>query len=123
MDKKKILIVDDERDIRKMLRLRLEALNYEVEEASNGSEGLDKARSIEPDLIILDLMLPKIDGFKVCRMLKFDNKHKHIPVIMFTASADAKNAEIGKEVCADAYILKPFEMQELLNKIEKLLGT
>ncbi|MBU1007189.1 MAG: response regulator, partial [Candidatus Omnitrophica bacterium] len=83
--KKKILIVDDEDDLRKMLRFRLEASGYDVDEALDGQEGLDKAMSDWPDLILLDLMLPKIDGYKVCRMIKFDEKHKHKPVIMFTA--------------------------------------
>ena len=66
MDRKRILIVDDEEDLRKMLKFRLEAVGYDVAEAGDGQDGLDKARSSKPDLIILDLMLPKIDGFKVC---------------------------------------------------------
>ena len=96
MDKKRILIVDDEDDIRNMLKFRMEATGYDVSEAADGQEGLDRARSSKPDLIILDLMLPKIDGFKVCRMLKFDEKHKDIPIIMFTARAQEKDREIGK---------------------------
>lgn len=123
MDKKRILIVDDEDGLRSMLRFRLEALNHDVSEAIDGQEGLDKARSDKPDLIILDLMLPKIDGFKVCRMLKFDEKYKGIPIIMFTARAQQKDKELGKEVCADAYITKPFETEVLLGKIKELLGN
>lgn len=123
MDKKRILIVDDEDDLRSMLRFRLEALNYDVSEAIDGHEALDKARTDKPDLIILDLMLSKIDGFKVCRMLKFDEKHKGIPIIMFTARAQQKDKELGKEVCADAYITKPFEPKVLLGKIKELLGA
>lgn len=121
MEKKRILLVDDEEDLRKMLKFRLEAVNYDVSEAADGQEGLDKARSLNPDLIILDLMLPKIDGFKICRMLKFDEKYKHIPVIMFTARAQEKDKKIGKEMGADAYITKPFEPGVLLGKIKELL--
>jgi len=121
MDKKRILVVDDEEDIRNMLRFRLEALNYEVFEAEDGQEGLDKARSTKPDLVILDLMLPKIDGFKVCRMLKFDEKYKHIPIIMFTSRGEKKNKEVGKEMGADLYVTKPFEPEGLLKQIEELL--
>ena len=121
MDKKRILIVDDEGDLRSMLRFRLEAMNYEISEAVDGQDGLDKARSENPDLIILDLMLPKMDGYKVCRMLKFDEKYKHIPIIMFTARAQEKDKKIGKEMGAEAYITKPFEPEVLLSKIKELL--
>ena len=122
MDKKRILIVDDEEDLRKMLKFRLESVGYDVTEAGDGNDGLDKARSTKPDLMILDLMLPKIDGYKVCRMLKFDEKHKHIPIIMFTARAQKKDEDMGKEMGADAYITKPFEPEVLLAKIKELLG-
>jgi len=101
---------------------RLEANGYEVLPAYDGQEGLDKARKEKPDLIILDLMLPKMDGYKVCRMLKFDEKYKKIPIIMFTARAQETDKEMGEEVGADAYITKPFEPQALLAKIEELLG-
>jgi len=121
-EKKRILLVDDEEDLRKMLKFRLNAVGYDVKEAADGQEALDKARSAWPDLIILDLMLPKIDGYKVCRMIKFDEKHKHKPVIMFTARAQEKDKLIGKEMGADAYITKPFEPEVLLGKIKELLG-
>jgi two-component system, OmpR family, alkaline phosphatase synthesis response regulator PhoP len=121
MNKKRILLVDDEEDLRKMLAFRLEAVDYEVLQAGDGKEGLDKARADRPDLVILDLMLPKLDGFKVCRMLKFDEKYKHIPVIMFTARAQKSDEDLGKEMGADAYITKPFDPGQLLGKIEELL--
>jgi DNA-binding response OmpR family regulator len=121
MSKKRILIVDDEGDLRSMMRFRLEALDYDIVEAADGQEGLNRARSDRPDLIILDLMLPKIDGFKVCRMLKFDEKYKNIPIIMFTARAQKKDEKLGKEMGADAYITKPFEPEVLLNKIKELI--
>ncbi len=121
MDKKRILLVDDEEDLRKMLKFRLEAMSYDVLEASDGQDGLNTARTLRPDLIILDLMLPKLDGFKVCRMLKFDEKYKAIPIIMFTARAQEKDKDLGKEMGADAYITKPFEPGVLLGKIKELL--
>ena len=121
MDKKRILIVDDEDDLRKMLKLRLQALDYDILEASDGHDGLDKARLTNPDLMILDVMLPKMDGYKVCRMLKFDEKYKHIPIIMFTSRGDDEHRATGKEVGADAYVQKPFEAEELVGKIKELL--
>ncbi|MBU1912597.1 MAG: response regulator [Candidatus Omnitrophica bacterium] len=122
MDKKRILVVDDEEDILNVLRFRLEANNYEVLVASDGQEGLNKARSEKPDLMILDLMLPKLDGYKVCRMLKFDEAYKSIPIIIFTARVQKKDGELGMEMGADAYIPKPFEPEILLDKIKELLS-
>ncbi len=122
MDKKRILVVDDEEDILNVLRFRLEANNYEVLVASDGQEGLNKARSEKPDLMILDLMLPKLDGYKVCRMLKFDEDYKAIPIIIFTARVQKKDEELGMEMGADAYIPKPFEPEILLGKIKELLN-
>jgi DNA-binding response OmpR family regulator len=121
MDKKRILIVDDEADLMEVLSLRLQAYDYDVITASDGQEGLDKARLEKPDLIILDLMLPKIDGYKVCRMLKFDEKFKQIPIILFTARAQESDIKLGKEVGADAYVTKPFEPAILLTKIKELI--
>jgi len=121
-NKKKILIVDDEEDMVNMLRFRLEANNYEVVSAFDGHEGLNKARSLNPDLIILDLMLPKLDGHRVCGMLKFDKKHKHIPIIMFTSRSHKKDEELSREMGAEAYIIKPFDVEVLMEKIKELLG-
>lgn len=119
---KRILVVDDEPDLVEMVKMRLEANGYEVITAYDGKEALDKAHKENPDLMLLDLMLPKIDGYKVCRMLKFDEKYKHICIIMFTARAQESDEKIGMEVGADAYMVKPFEPQKLLSKIKKLLG-
>lgn len=120
-DKKRILVVDDEMDLVETLTYRLKANNYEVITASDGQEGLDRARREKPDLIILDLMLPKLDGYKVCRMLKFDEKYKHIPIIMFSARVQESDKKTGMEVGADGYITKPFEASMLLEKIEELI--
>jgi len=122
MAKKKILLVDDEKDLVEMVKMRLEASGYEVIPAYDGQEGLEKARRENPDLIILDIMLPKMDGYKVCRMLKFDEKYKKIPIIMFSARAQESDQLTGREVGADGYIVKPFEPAVLLNKIQEFLG-
>jgi two-component system alkaline phosphatase synthesis response regulator PhoP len=122
MTKKKILVVEDEAELTGAIRIRLEQAGYEVLTAYDGQEGLEKARAENPDLIVLDLMLPKIDGYKVCRMLKFDEKYKKIPVVMLTARAQEKDENLGYEVGADAFITKPFKYQVLLAKIAELLG-
>ena len=119
---KRILLVDDEIDLIETVKFRLEANNYDVIVANDGQEGLDKARIENPDLIILDLMLPKLDGYKVCRMLKFDEKYKNIPIIVFTARAQDSDKKMGEDVGADAYITKPFEAQALLAKIGELIN-
>jgi DNA-binding response OmpR family regulator len=119
--KKKLLIVEDEKDLVEMVKFRLEASGYEATTAYDGQEGLDKAHKEKPDLIILDIMLPKLDGYKVCRLLKFDEKYKNIPIIMFTARAQESDKKTGEDVGADAYITKPFDSQVLLSKIEELL--
>jgi len=118
---KKILIVDDEVQLVEMIKMRLEASGYEIIFAHDGQDGLDKAKKEKPDLMILDLMLPKIDGYKVCRMLKFDEKYKQIPIILFSARAQDEDKKMGEEVGADAYITKPFDPQALLGKIKELL--
>ena len=118
---KKILIVDDEKDLVEIMKLGLAPLGYEIFEAYDGSEGLEKARQIKPDLIILDLMLPKMDGYQVCRMLKFDINYKHIPIILLTARASKKDVQMGEEAGANAFITKPFKHEVLKEKIESLL--
>lgn len=119
--KKKILIIDDEAPFVETINVRLEFEGYEVLSAGDGQEGLEKAREIKPDLILLDVMMPKMDGYQVCRMLKFDDNFKDIPIIMLTARAQDTDRKTGKEVGANDYISKPFEMDELLEKIKELL--
>lgn len=121
MPGKRILLVDDEKDLVEIMKFRLEANNYTVICAFDGQEALEKAKNENPDLIILDLMLPKIDGYKICRMLKFDEKYKKIPIVMFTARAQEADRKLGEEVGADAYITKPFDLQVLLDKIKELI--
>lgn len=121
MAKKRILIVDDEPQLVELVKMRLEANNYEIIVAYDGLEGLETARREVPDLILLDLMLPKMDGYKVCRTLKFDKRYRQIPIIIFTARARESDEKMGKEVGADAYVVKPFEPGKLLGKIKELI--
>ena len=122
LEAKRILVVDDEPDLIKTVRLRLEKRGYAVISAADGQEALEKARSEKPDLIILDLMLPKLSGYQVCRMLKFDEQYKNIPIIIFTARAQEQDKKTSLEVGADAYLSKPFEPEVLLDKVDSLLN-
>lgn len=117
---KKILIVDDEPAILTMVVNRLKANGYECLTAEDGEKGLDMARKEKPDLIILDLMLPKMDGYKVCSLIKKDSRYAKIPVILFTAKAQSDDLKWGEEAGADAYLLKPFNAHNLLAKIQEL---
>lgn len=121
-NKKKVLIIDDEKDMVKVLEGRLNGIGYETIVATDGQEGLEKARLEIPALILLDLMLPKMDGYKVCRMLKFDKKFKKIPIIIITARSQTADKKLGQEVGADAYITKPFKPNQLIEKIQEFIG-
>ena len=122
MTKKKILVVEDELDVQKALRIRLEACNWEVVVASDGEEGLQKIKEEEPDLILLDIMLPKMNGYKVCRSIKFNDKYRHIPVIMLTVRSDKRDIVLGLNSGADEYLTKPYSSTELIEKIKRFLG-
>ena len=122
MSPKKILIVDDEVDLVETVRFPLELEGYQVLVSHNGEDALNQARKEKPDLILLDLMLPKLDGYKVCRLLKFDEKYKHIPILMLTAKTQEKDKILVKETGADEYITKPFEMDYLMGKIKAHLS-
>lgn len=119
---KKILVVDDETELLKAISILLKTSGYEVIAAQDGQEGLEKAKSLSPDLIVLDILMPKMDGYEVCRLLKFDEKYKSIPIIMLTAKVQDIDKAMGKKVGADDYITKPFETQDLVDKIKKHLG-
>ncbi|PIQ85344.1 MAG: two-component system response regulator [Candidatus Omnitrophica bacterium CG11_big_fil_rev_8_21_14_0_20_45_26] len=124
MNQKKILIVDDEEEIILAVQARLEANGYDVIAAHDGEEGLKMARENKVDLVILDLMLPKMDGYKVCALLKKDERYAKIPVLMFTARAGAEEARIAVEDCkANAYLTKPFDAPVLLKKIAELIQS
>lgn len=118
---KKILIVDDEQDIVESLKFVLETANFTCYCAYNGEDGLRLAKELVPDLIILDVMMPKINGFKISRLLKYDAKYKNIPILMVTARTQEEDKLIGEETGADEYITKPFELDEVLKKVEQYL--
>ncbi len=120
--RKKVLIVEDSQDIRSLLSMRLLINGYDVASAEDGQAGLDKVKDEHPDLVMLDLMLPKIDGYEVCRMLKFDEKFKHIPIIILSALDQQEDREKATKSGADAYFIKPFDLELLLTKIKKLIA-
>ena len=112
---KKILVVDDEKPIVEILKLNLQKENYEVYEAYDGEEALLKAKTIQPDLILLDVMLPKIDGFTVCRKIR---ETSSVPILMLTAREEEVDKVLGLELGADDYITKPFSVRELMARIK-----
>ncbi|MDD5432126.1 MAG: response regulator [Candidatus Omnitrophica bacterium] len=121
MEKKKILVVDDEEDLIKFVKVRLEANNYEVFFAYDGQEALNVIDEVNPDLLILDIMLPKKNGYEVCEKLKKDPKYSHLPILMLTAKDQQRDVDLAKEMGADAFICKPFEAELLLYDIKNLL--
>jgi two-component system alkaline phosphatase synthesis response regulator PhoP len=124
MAKGKILVVDDEVNITQILEFSIGAEGYEVVTAANGEEAIDKARREQPDLIILDVMMPKIDGYEACRILKANPLTKSIPVVLLTAKGRDIDKRLGYEVGATDYIIKPFSPNKLIDRIHQLLvGT
>jgi len=121
MKKSKILVIEDSQELAYQSRLRLEKAGYNVEIAADGNEGVKKARETNPDIILLDLMLPMVDGYSVCRLLKFDQKYEHIPVIILTARSLEQDKDLAVKTGANAYLLKPVDWNLLLETIENLL--
>lgn len=118
----KILIVDDEKDIVETLSFMLQAKGFETVAAFDGEEGLKLAKETNPDLIILDVMMPKINGYKICRLLKYDARYKNIPIIMVTARSQEGDKLIGEETGADEYITKPFEFNDVFEVIQNYIN-
>lgn len=116
--KAKILLVDDEPGILMMVKRRLEFEGYEVTAVMNGEEALRSAREFRPDLVVLDVMLPGLDGYEVCRRIKADERLR-MPVVMLSAMTQQKDERAGFECGADAYIRKPFRAAELLDRIKE----
>jgi len=121
MIKEKILIVDDEEDILELVRYNLTKDGYGVEIATTGEEALLKAKAKSPDLMVLDLMLPGIDGLQVCKKLKHDSMTQNIPVIMLTAKGEEVDVVTGLELGADDYVTKPFSPKVLIARIRRIL--
>jgi DNA-binding response OmpR family regulator len=119
---RRILIVEDEPDIMELVKVTLSDENYELLEAKDGELGFKLALSENPDLILLDIMLPKMDGYEVCRRLKGDPKTAAMPVLMLTAFGQKREIEEGFKVKADDYIVKPFEPLKLRERVRKFLA-
>ena len=121
MRKGKVLVVDDEVNITQILEFSIGSEGYEVISASNGEEAVEKARREQPDLIILDIMMPRIDGYETCRILKSNPLTKNIPVVLLTAKGRDIDRRLGYEVGATDYIIKPFSPGKLIERIHELL--
>jgi DNA-binding response OmpR family regulator len=119
----KILVVDDEPDALELIKFNLKAAGYDVVTADNGDEALKKARSLLPALIILDVMLPEVDGLEVCKILRRDQRVSATPIIMLTAKAAEIDRVLGLELGADDYVTKPFSPRELVLRVKRLLRT
>ena len=119
---KKILIIDDEPDILRAVKVRLMSFGYEVITAGDGNDIINLVQRDVPDLILLDLRLPYMNGDKICTIVKAYDKFKHIPIIIFTASSDPNTRKKVKDSGADGYLIKPLDAEELLQTIKKFLG-
>lgn len=117
----KILIADDELRLRKVVTLHLKKSGFEVVEASNGQQALDVVESVNPDIIVLDIMMPEVDGLTACREIRKIDDFKDTPIILLTAKATADDIRIGEEAGATEYITKPFSPKLLIEKINNLL--
>jgi two-component system alkaline phosphatase synthesis response regulator PhoP len=121
MAHEKIVVVDDDENIQELVRYNLERNGYSVSCVATGEEALDEVRSVGPDLVILDLMLPGIDGYEVCRILKGDAKTEHIAIVMLTAKGEEADVVTGLELGAEDYIVKPFNPVVLLARVRAVL--
>ena len=121
LDSKNILVVEDDLDIRELISFNLANEGHQVFEANDGEVGIDKARNNNPDLILLDLMLPGIQGLDVCRIIKSDQETKEIPIIMVTALGQEEDIVKGLETGADDYITKPFSIKVLIARVNAVL--
>lgn len=122
MGKARLLIVEDDADISNMLRIYFSSHQYEVEIAPRGSEALEKTRHNLPNLIVLDIMLPDIDGFEVCRILRTNIRTSHVPIIFLTQKDERSDKLQGLELGADDYITKPFDIEELKLRVQRAIA-
>ena len=119
--KKKILIVEDEESLLKLESILLTSKGFDVRGVANGRDALESLLQDPPDLVLLDIMLPEMDGFQVCRHIKQNPQTRHIPVIMLTAKKTREDMERGREVGADCYITKPFKSAMVIETIQRYL--
>jgi len=121
--KPRILVVDDEPDAVELVAFNLKGAGYDVSTAVDGEEALKKARDLLPDLIVLDLMIPAVDGLEVCKILRRDARTATIPIVMLTAKASEVDRVLGLELGADDYVTKPFSPRELVLRVKRLLRS
>lgn len=121
--KRRVLLIDDEPGMVKLVSRKLEMIGFEVVTAADGQDGLTKARLGRPDVIVLDLVLPKLSGLEVCAALKQDPQYQHIPIIICTGMGQAMDEKLCRECGANAYINKSHDTSALVEQIEALLGT
>ena len=122
MTKKKILVVEDEQSLLTLQSMLLSIEGYTVEGVMNGQTALDVVETMKPDLILLDIMLPEVDGFQVCRQLKSNEATRHIPIIILTAKKSKEDLIMGEQVGADMYITKPYKTSMVIEAIQRLLS-
>lgn len=121
MAKETVLIIEDERNIVELVKYNLEAAGFRVLTAARGDTGLETARKQKPDLIVLDLMLPEIDGLEICKILKRNDPTANIPILMLTAKSQETDKIVGLELGADDYVTKPFSPKELVARVKAIL--
>jgi len=122
VEKQRILIVEDEESLLKLESILLTSKGYQVQGVANGKEALEAIKTTPPDLVLLDIMLPEIDGFEVCQRIKENEATKHIPVIMLTAKKSREDMSRGEKVGADWYITKPFKSAMVIETIQRFLA-
>jgi DNA-binding response OmpR family regulator len=121
MSRGKVLVVDDEEYIQHILNFSFGAEGYDVVTAADGEEGIKKAKSEKPDIIVLDIMMPKMDGYEACKRLKTDPNTKSIPVILLTAKGREVDRKLGSQAGADDYVVKPFSPGRLIERVEGMM--
>src|SRR5579864_8477307 len=119
--RQKILIIEDDADIRELIKFNLEQESYAVEEAATGAEGLDRIKRRQPDLVLLDLMLPGMPGLEICRVLRGSKDTASLPILIVTAKGTEVDKVLGLEMGADDYVVKPFSPRELLARVKAVL--
>ena len=120
--KPKILIIDDSKNIRKLIKVVLRDKDYDFAEASNGLEALDKVKIENPDLVVLDMVIPGMNGIEVCKAIKGDPRTKHVRIIILTSETTLEARELSHQAGADVFMLKPFEPKDLRSAVKELLS-
>lgn len=121
MGRGKVLVIDDEEYIQHILNFSFGAEGYDVLTASDGEEGINKAKNEKPDIIVMDIMMPKMDGYEACKRIKADPETKDIPVILLTAKGREADRKLGADAGADDYVVKPFSPGRLIERVEGMI--